>query len=251
MMQVFPPRTTALAKKELLYCGPFGVAAWLAGMIFVDRSNRKKAHEIMANTASVMHARNVNVWIFPEGTRNCGEKLLPFKKGAFHLAIQAQVPIFPIVLSSYRDFLSRDKRIFNTGRVIVSCLPRFNTAGLSVDAIDELVEKVHNSMESVFLSTSAEVHEDALRTGRSILLRDCSPVATGNGDNVVQATSCRMPLASMSSEETMNSSSKSFHDGKVTVSGGGNNVNKRRPSKDLTATTLASSCVSDKPIDSS
>lgn len=55
MMEVMPPRTTALAKKELVYAGPFGLASWLSGIIFVDRSNPEKAHKTMERVAKIMH----------------------------------------------------------------------------------------------------------------------------------------------------------------------------------------------------
>jgi lysophosphatidate acyltransferase len=61
MIEVIPPRTTALAKKELMYAGPFGLAAWLGGMIFVDRLNRDKAHEVLENAAKVMIERDVSL----------------------------------------------------------------------------------------------------------------------------------------------------------------------------------------------
>lgn len=55
--------------------------------------------------------------ICPEGTRHGGETLLPFKKGTFHLAIETQCPIQPVVVSRY-DFLDHDKKIFNRGKIL-------------------------------------------------------------------------------------------------------------------------------------
>jgi len=59
MVQILPPRSSVLIKKELLYAGLFGVTSWLCGLVFVDRSNRSKAHETMEKTARIMHERNV------------------------------------------------------------------------------------------------------------------------------------------------------------------------------------------------
>lgn len=59
MAKLFPPRATPLAKKELLYTGPFGVSMWLAGVVFVDRGNHTKAQETMQKTAKIMHERQV------------------------------------------------------------------------------------------------------------------------------------------------------------------------------------------------
>jgi len=62
-----------------------------------------------------------NVYIFPEGTRSYSTKaeLLPFKKGAFHLAVQAQVPIVPVVVANYSNILNIKAKIFNAGKVPV------------------------------------------------------------------------------------------------------------------------------------
>lgn len=54
--------------------------------------------------------------MFPEGTRHLGDELLPFKKGAFHVAIASQTPVQPVVVSKYH-FLDSEKHIFNTGNV--------------------------------------------------------------------------------------------------------------------------------------
>jgi len=61
MIEIIPPRTTALAEKELMYAGPFGLAAWLGGMIFVDRLNRDKAHKTLGSAANAMLERNVSM----------------------------------------------------------------------------------------------------------------------------------------------------------------------------------------------
>ena len=60
MMKHLPDRCTALAKKELLYAGTFGLAAWLCGIVFVDRINRDRARQTMGKTAQIMHSKNVS-----------------------------------------------------------------------------------------------------------------------------------------------------------------------------------------------
>uniref|UniRef100_H3BFV1 1-acyl-sn-glycerol-3-phosphate acyltransferase n=1 Tax=Latimeria chalumnae TaxID=7897 RepID=H3BFV1_LATCH len=91
MMEVLPERCVQIAKKELLYAGSLGVACWLGGIIFIDRKSISDAKSVMAEAAQTMVKDNVRVWVFPEGTRNADGDILPFKKGAFHLAVQAQV----------------------------------------------------------------------------------------------------------------------------------------------------------------
>uniref|UniRef100_A0A5F8HAN0 1-acyl-sn-glycerol-3-phosphate acyltransferase n=1 Tax=Monodelphis domestica TaxID=13616 RepID=A0A5F8HAN0_MONDO len=115
MMEVLPGRCVPIAKRELLWAGPAGIACWLAGVIFIDRKRTGDAISVMAEAAQTLLSQNVRVWVFPEGTRNHNGSMLPFKRGAFHLAVQAQVPIIPIVMSSYQDFYCKKERRFNSG----------------------------------------------------------------------------------------------------------------------------------------
>ena len=59
MTEVMPDRCTVLAKRELLFFGPFGLAAWLSGLVFVDRLNREKARKTMDMIAKLMHDKKV------------------------------------------------------------------------------------------------------------------------------------------------------------------------------------------------
>ena len=64
----------------------------------------------------------VKLWIFPEGTRNSSDEMLPFKKGAFHLALAGKLPILPVVYSSYNGFLSHKAGVFNPGQCLLTTL---------------------------------------------------------------------------------------------------------------------------------
>ncbi|POI29559.1 hypothetical protein CIB84_006691 [Bambusicola thoracicus] len=116
MVEVIPKRCVPIAKKELLYMGTVGWACWLSGMIFIDRQRTGDAIDVISQTAKTIRRENLRVWIFPEGTRNQSRSMLPFKRGAFHLAVQAQVPIFPIVISPYWDFFSSKEKKFTSGK---------------------------------------------------------------------------------------------------------------------------------------
>lgn len=85
--------------------------------------------------------------IFPEGTRNGnkGLTMLPFKKGAFHIAIDGKLPILPVVISEY-DFLDVKKMVFNPGEVTIKVLPRIETDEYTKDNIDKLVETTRDAM---------------------------------------------------------------------------------------------------------
>ncbi|VVC91810.1 unnamed protein product [Leptidea sinapis] len=80
-----------VAKNEILYSGPVGIAAYLGGVAFVNRNDTKKAYKELSTISET------KIWIFPEGRRNYNySTMLPFKNGAFFTAIAAQRQIIPI-----------------------------------------------------------------------------------------------------------------------------------------------------------
>ncbi|KAM6238701.1 1-acyl-sn-glycerol-3-phosphate acyltransferase alpha-like [Porphyrio hochstetteri] len=158
MVEVMPERCVPVAKKELMYLGTVGWACWLSGIIFLDRQRREDAIHIISQTARTMHHQNLRVLIFPEGTRNQSKSMLPFKRGAFHLAVQAQVPIFPVVISPYWHFFSSKERRFTSGTCTIRILPKVETCGLSPKDVPELTESVYQAMADVFTEMSAHPH---------------------------------------------------------------------------------------------
>ncbi|XP_045761574.1 1-acyl-sn-glycerol-3-phosphate acyltransferase beta-like [Maniola jurtina] len=151
------PKTAPVCKKEILYLFPFGLAAYLNGCIFIDRRNPEAARNILKAEADILFKNMSKIWMYPEGTRNktC-DKLQPFKKGAFNLAIACQAPIIPVVTSPYY-FLDGEKRIFNNGRAIIQCLEPVPTKGLTMDDLPELLDRVHKMMEVTYLELGNEV----------------------------------------------------------------------------------------------
>ncbi|XP_028576309.1 1-acyl-sn-glycerol-3-phosphate acyltransferase alpha isoform X1 [Podarcis muralis] len=157
MMEVLPDRCVPIAKKELMYMGTVGLACWLGGIIFINRKKTDDAISVMAETAQTMLCEDVRVWVFPEGTRNHNGSMLPFKRGAFHLAVQAQVPIIPVVISSYRDFYSKKERRFTTGRCTVQILPPMPTRELVAEDVPALTDRVRQAMLIAFEGLSVEL----------------------------------------------------------------------------------------------
>ncbi|XP_055636784.1 1-acyl-sn-glycerol-3-phosphate acyltransferase alpha [Toxorhynchites rutilus septentrionalis] len=150
-------KCTVIAKKELLYTGPFGIGAWLSGLIFIDRKNPENAHNAMNDAATMMKEKRVKLWVFPEGTRRNTNEIHPFKKGAFHVAVRAQLPIMPVVFSSYRTFLDDKAKILNQGHVIVTTLEPIETKGLTKDDIPALMDRVRNAMIDTFKASTKEI----------------------------------------------------------------------------------------------
>lgn len=154
VMEVLPDRCTMIAKKELIYAGTVGLVCWLGGIVFINRKKTSDAKSVMADAAQTMLDENIRLWVFPEGTRNQKGDLLPFKKGAFHLAVQAQAPIIPIVFSSYSNFYLRKEKEFKSGIITLKILPKIETKGLSSDDVSALTDQSYALMRSAFLEIS-------------------------------------------------------------------------------------------------
>ncbi|XP_029024689.1 1-acyl-sn-glycerol-3-phosphate acyltransferase beta [Betta splendens] len=157
LMEILPDRCTMIAKKELIYAGTVGLICWLGGIVFINRKKTSDAKSVMADAAKTMLDEQIRLWVFPEGTRNQKGDLLPFKKGAFHLAVQAQVPIIPVVFSSYSNFYLRKEKQFKSGTIRLKILPKIETKGMTCNDVSSLSEKSFNLMRSVFLDMSDSV----------------------------------------------------------------------------------------------
>lgn len=147
----FHPMVPVL-KKELLFSGPFGIGCWLGGALFLDRSNTAKARELLNKKIEVLKEKKVSVWVFPEGTRNSDGSLLPFKRGAFHMAVRAQSPIVPVLFSSYAPFYNPEERKFEKGEVTVHILPPVSTKGLTAEDVPRLSDEVRTTMLRTYLN---------------------------------------------------------------------------------------------------
>ena len=71
----------------------------------------------MKGVAEVLKSQKTAVYMYPEGTRSHKEDLLPFKKGAFHLALAGEYPIVPIVFCTYHDIYDTKRWRFEGGTV--------------------------------------------------------------------------------------------------------------------------------------
>ena len=142
---IWPYRTVSLGKRSLVWIPFFGQLYWMAGNILIVREKRKKAFEALAKAAEKILKKNVSVWIFPEGTRSRGRGLLPFKKGAFHTAIQIQRPLVPIVVADYQNCLDFSR--IQAGTVTIRFLPPISTKGMTVEDVNPLLQTCFKIIE--------------------------------------------------------------------------------------------------------
>lgn len=159
MMSKSPNGTVPVAKKSILFVPIFGIVCWLYGTIFINRSKLSKAIKKMTKASIRMREEKTSVWIFPEGTRYQNNKIGPFKKGAFHLAVQAQVPIVPVVLENCRHVIDVPNKRFEGGMIRVKALKPVSTEGLSSDDVDDLMRDVHQRMSNCFYEDLKD-HQD-------------------------------------------------------------------------------------------
>ena len=147
-------RTVTVGKKSLVWIPLFGQLYWITGNILIDRANRSKAVGTIGQVVDKIKKNKVSVWMFPEGTRSRGRGLLPFKTGAFHAAIGAQVPIVPIVCSS------TDKVKLNrcdNGLVIVEVMKPIATVGLEKEDVRNLLTQSRKLMATKLAELDQEV----------------------------------------------------------------------------------------------
>ena len=118
----------------------------------------------MSAAAETMHAHQQSVFIFPEGTRSYASTptLLPLKKGAFHLAVQAQVPIIPVVVANYSNVLDLKRKIFNSGQIPLSILRPVETKGLTKADVDALVLRVQKDMADELIRISKHAEKEGV-----------------------------------------------------------------------------------------
>src|SRR5215212_10362808 len=126
------PRYKFVAKAELFKVPIFGGGMRAAGMIEIQRENRKAAFGAYEVAAERIKAGN-SVVVFPEGTRGYDYHLRPFKKGPFVLAIAAGVPIVPIILHGSLEVMPKGSLWAHPGTIDVHLLEPVSTTGVDYD----------------------------------------------------------------------------------------------------------------------
>jgi len=134
---------TGVAKKELKTDPMFAPLGWLADVAFIDRANTAEARKALEPAVEALrHGRSLAM--APEGTRSATPRLGRFKKGAFHVAMQAGVPIVPVVIRNAGELMPSHGVLISSGTLDVAVLPPVPTQGWQRDDIDHEVERVRD-----------------------------------------------------------------------------------------------------------
>ena len=138
-----------VGKQEIKNMPLIGQIMEFSGVVMIDRKNSSSAIEAMQPLVDVIQNEGKSVCIAPEGTRTVSPNLMRFKKGAFHLAMQAGVPIVPVVIHNALDVAPKGEFIFRPATVKVDVLPPVDTSDWQVETIEDHVESVRDSFLEV------------------------------------------------------------------------------------------------------
>ena len=131
----------AVAKKELERVPLFAAASRFMHIAFVDRRDHQAALETLRPATELLR-RGLSMVVAPEGTRVAGAGVAPFKKGAFRMAMEAGVPVVPIVIRNADDVGARDSSIMRPGVVEVAVLPPVPVDDWTLDDLDARIAAV-------------------------------------------------------------------------------------------------------------
>ena len=146
LFEALHPQLHVLYKAELHRFPIMGTVFDVGGFVPIDRGDRDKAMASIAKGAETLRAGH-SFLIFPEGTRSRTGHLLPFKKGGFIMAIQAQAPIVPVAIQGGRAAMKKGSAFVRPVRVSVRIGTPIPTAGLTLDDRDVLIETVRREVE--------------------------------------------------------------------------------------------------------
>ena len=140
------PRATFVAKMELRKIPIFGPAAEGAGIVFIDRDNRKSAFESY-KLASAAVEQGKRIIVFPEGTRGHDYRLRQFKKGPFVLAITAGAPLVPTLVYGAIEVMGKGSFRVRSGTVHIHYLEPVETKGHTYEERTQLMAETHRRMD--------------------------------------------------------------------------------------------------------
>ena len=134
-------------KKELSKIPVFGWALLSSGQIMVDRRNAVQSRSALSDAAAALTGNN-SVLIYVEGTRSKDGRLQPLKKGGFHIALQAGLPIVPVRISGSRDIIPSGSLRVRPGPVVVELFDPVPVAGKAEADVPELMARVRDALLS-------------------------------------------------------------------------------------------------------
>jgi 1-acyl-sn-glycerol-3-phosphate acyltransferase len=136
-----------IIKKELMKIPGFGYGLYASRNVFIDRSNRERAIASIRKGVERL-PKGVSLLFFPEGTRSPNGKLLPFKKGAFVTALDAEMPLLPVSINGSREIMPKGSLVFKPGTIEVIIGQPIPVDGLTMDDLPDLIERAEDAVRA-------------------------------------------------------------------------------------------------------
>lgn len=162
---VLPVQTRFVAKQSLFRIPIFGAALRAAGFIPVDRADREKAIQSLGAGLAWLRAGNP-LLMFPEGTRSRDGRLLPFKKGPFHLAMQADCPVVPVAVNGSGGLMPPGSVVVKKGTIHVRFGKPISPTDRPHEETVEFVERTRNAVLELLRRDHSAGDEDNSRNIR-------------------------------------------------------------------------------------
>jgi putative phosphoserine phosphatase/1-acylglycerol-3-phosphate O-acyltransferase len=148
---------SAIGKQEIRKLPVIGKILEMGGVVTIDRANSASAIEAMQPLVDMMKKGGKSVVVAPEGTRTVSTALAPFKKGPFHLAMQAGVPMVPIVIHNAIDVAPKGDFVYRAATVKVDILPPIDTSCWRAASVNKHVADVRRMMQAALGQVSPSV----------------------------------------------------------------------------------------------
>ncbi|NDG85388.1 MAG: 1-acyl-sn-glycerol-3-phosphate acyltransferase, partial [Proteobacteria bacterium] len=148
--QACPHKSVIVGKREIAYIPVFGWFFAIAGNLLINRSDKAGSKARIDAIREKLGKHSLNLAIFPEGTRSKTGGILPFKRGAFYLAVSTGYPLIPVVCSSLKGKAVWETSDLKGGNVVVSVLPPIETKGLNLSDLADFSDRVRGMMIEEF-----------------------------------------------------------------------------------------------------
>jgi 1-acyl-sn-glycerol-3-phosphate acyltransferase len=145
-----------MAKKEVYKLPVFRTAARSFNFIKVDRSDKNDRKSINEQ-AKTLFRNGWSLMVYPQGTRAKKDNFLPFKSGAFHIALENNIPILPVVIAGTGDIWPRGRKFMTSGKAIINTLEPIDMSKYTKETIDQLVDETYEKMSKVYKELTASI----------------------------------------------------------------------------------------------
>ncbi|MBD0023546.1 HAD-IB family hydrolase [Gordonia pseudamarae] len=172
LVNLIRSHATGVAKKEIKQLPVLGPILDAAGLVFIDRADAGKAIEQLEPAVRKLREDGACLVVSPEGTRSATPRLGPFKKGPFHIAAQAGVPVVPVVLRNCGELMWRGDQLVKPGTVEVRVLPPVDTSSWTAETMGEHADEVRQMFVHALADWPVEAFDDGRQTRTSGVFDD-------------------------------------------------------------------------------